>query len=151
MRNKKNIYQLVLLLLIGFTSNISAFEISDLDGTWTYNAKHLERTDLSQVKFSWGIGKTIPNTTMSIDIGKKRILLADGGGGVTIVSVVKESDDIIVVTVYISDDRNMKILELINFIFHFESHNRFWIECPRLSGWYEGKDWPYYRLSGPSR
>jgi hypothetical protein len=148
MRNKSNFIGMFVFFLVCIQSQVYSVEISDVDGTWVYDIRQLTSPRIHSREFSWGTGKTIPNTTLNIDIEEKFMTMVDSGG-LIIDKIWKEGDSIICINVYHVEDKHRESEDVIKF--HFESNNKTWIECPRLSGRYEGKEWPWYRLSGPSR
>jgi len=58
-------------------------EITDVNGTWVKYERQLSdtRIGIPTVKdfYSWGTGKTIPNVSIDIDLGKTEICFADYG------------------------------------------------------------------------
>ncbi len=57
-------------------------QISDLNGTWIeVKSSEIKRDEILRLpevhdeRFSWGIGKSIPNETYEVDVGKKTLLM----------------------------------------------------------------------------
>jgi hypothetical protein len=123
-------------------------DISDLDGTWVFNKESLNNNSdfVVEREYIWGRGKSIPNNTLEFEIERKTVLM--GAGGFRIKTIKKQEENVIsLVMIDVSDENEQWPIEI---KFHFENHDTIWIESPQMRGLLQGKEKPWYRLSGPS-
>ena len=133
------------------TSNYVA-EISDLNGTWqpdwSYKAT-LEMSEeekdgsLKQREYSWGIGKSIPNTIFSIDItNEEPFIEAPGDGSFSITEITQTGTNAIKINAFRATGWYVEV------IFHFIDRDTLWIESKDFDSTEYGKKALWYRLSG---
>jgi len=75
----ENKYFFIILFFL-LSNIIVAIEVEDINGTWVGYETLLITSRYLNDYFSWGIGKTIPNTSLDIDLGKKKVRLTGYGG-----------------------------------------------------------------------
>lgn len=157
MRNIRFIHFVVLCMVLVLSScsktKSYAAEIYDLNGTWqpdwSYQATlelPEEEREWSIQKFSWGEGKSIPNTTFHIDLTSGEPFIDEPGlGRFPIIDTTQTKTDVI----KIHARRRDFIIEI---IFHFVDKDTLWIESDRFGNSTEyGKGALWHRISGPSR
>jgi hypothetical protein len=147
MRSKLVILTGIALIMLSCSgkSGYSA-ELSDVDGTWVSNVQQLANQDFFEVDYAWGRGKTLVHTSLEVDLAGKFVLIP-GDGEYTVDEVVKEKPDVIRLQMYRPDTEKRRLVMM---KFHFESYDKFWLECTEYADWIAvGKDKPWYRLSGP--
>lgn len=130
--------------------------ISDLDGTWSLAPKLSKDKPFAEQQFSWGLGRTIGESSFAIDL-KMNYFFVPGGGLWKIIKISKiDALTIQVETVSLSDFEK-KIPESkkyrIIWKFKFKNHDQFEINSQEFNGSegnpYFKNDTPWYRLSGP--
>ena len=134
-----------------WVKNIKEFEV--VNGTWVSYKEFLLSTHIVDVDwYSWGTGRSITETSMEIDLGKKDVLLP-GAGLYKIGNVYKNENEAICLTLFYINDRDRKFplnmeLSLIDYQSVYvvcypkrESFPRYLSETP----------WIWYRLSGPEQ
>ena len=141
---------LILLLLTG--GIVSAWEITDVNGTWADNPEALSASDLPERNYSWGKGKTIPNSSISLDLGRGEVLLS-GMGLFFIDSVLKDDEGSIRLKLfYVGDDDHEHPLTM---KISFMDYGKAYIVCYPQKGWWSKplsseEKWMWYRLSAPA-
>ena len=65
-------------------------EIDDINGTWVSHEELLNSSWTTNYNSSWGVAKTIPNTSLDIDLGKNEIRLT--GHGLYIITSAYKND-----------------------------------------------------------
>jgi len=152
MFTRKNNAMWVILLSLFLLAACTAKEpysadFDDFDGTWVYVKDHLSSPLIKTRSYSWGVGKTIVETTLEIEIDKKEMLIP-GMGLFIIQSIQKRTSDSFSLDIKGPGEEGGWELEL---VFHYTDKNTFWIECSDLEGMFAvGKKKPWYRLSGPN-
>jgi hypothetical protein len=150
MRNKLFVLVGVVFIALACSrENGYSAELSDLDGTWIDSMKQLTRSDFVEREYTWGKGKRIVNGSLEFDLNKSFVLIP-GDGGFTVNDIVKADPATIHLRLYRFSDEDRQWPVIMKF--HFESNNKFWIDCPQYENWISvGKNKPWYRLSGPER
>jgi len=130
-----------------------------IDGTWLpgdgypfFIHSNSKSEFIQKKEYSWGKGKSIPNTTMEIDVSNKFLFDATlCGFSINSVKSISNTDYQVGISRYNENVDNLWELEL---IFHFIDENSFWIENVWLeTNWVNfcGKERIWYRISGPAR
>jgi hypothetical protein len=140
---------LILLLTGGL---ISALEIEDINGTWVDNEMALNNNSLPEWRYSWGMGRTIPNSSVDFDLEKKQIRLS-GMGLYIIEKVFKEDEDLMRLELFSIEDKDFS--NPLHMEIRFIDSLRAYIICYPQEGWWSkplssGEKWIWYRLSGPA-
>lgn len=143
----------IVLMMVLSISVVSALEIDDVNGSWVDDDEVLMNSRFLERRYSWGIGKTIPNYSIDIDLGKKEVRLS--GMGLHIIDTVFKDEDssIYLELFYVGDAERLSPLHMkINFI----DSGRAYIVCYPQKGWWSrplspDEKWVWYRLSGPER
>jgi hypothetical protein len=146
--------KLIIILTLIVSGLVFAWEIEDVNGTWADNEQAVEDFSLPLRKFSWGMGRSIPNSSNNIDLGEKYIQLSSGMGRYNISEVSKEEDGSIHLELFSVDDEwhfNPLYLKVT-----FIDYNRAYMVCYPQKGWWSRplspeEKWIWYRLSGPPR
>jgi hypothetical protein len=152
MRNKALLAIVGVALVIGACTRKNGYEAkpSDMDGTWVSNVKYLSGSGIHEREYVWGKGKRIVEVSLEIEMEKNSVLIP-GQGEYIIDTIIQEDPDIISMEIYGVEDPEQEYKK--NMKFHFESYDKFWIECPQYEGergvFSVGRDRPWYRLSGP--
>ena len=146
----KLIFVMVILLVGGI---LSAFEIEDVNGTWTYNEEALKVTDLPERKYSWGIGRTIPNSSTDLDLTKGEVLLS-GMGLYFVEKAFKDDKGSICLELFSVEDLSHSFL--LHMKITFLDYGKVYIVCYPQEGWWSRplspeEKWVWYRLSGPPK
>ena len=132
--------------------------ISDLDGTWILSPKLSKGTYVVEMEFSWGIGKSIGESSLEVDLKRKFFFIPGGGAWIVEkVSKINTSDVQIVVfnndIPYVEFPANKK--PRITLRFSFVNHDKFKITSQVYnidlgdSDPYLDNNSIWYRLSGP--
>jgi len=144
--------KIIIILAIFFTCGIvSAWEIEDVNGTWAYDDEALADFSLPVRNYSWGKGRTIPNSSIDLDLERKEVRLS--GMGLYIIEKVFEGEEgsICLELFSVGDESRSSPLQMkISFI-DFKSA---YIVCYPQTGWSDRslspeEKWIWYRLSGP--
>ena len=123
--------------------------IKKVDGTWVHHTDLLRSPSIRDMVFSWGVGKSIAETSIDIDLNEDEILMP-GHGGYRINSVSKNENESVALNLYSMGREDITIkLE-----FTFIDNNRAYIVCYFSFDYYSYKLSPekpriWYRLSGP--
>lgn len=149
-RNSHIVFMMMLALSITACTGKNAYsaDVEGLDGTWVDVKEYRSSPAIRDREYSWGVGKRIVETTLEIEIEKKKVLMP-GTGLFFIQRISKESNSSILVDIKGPGEEGGWKMRL---IFHFLDRDTLWIECTDLEGMFSvGKNKPWYRLSGPSR
>ena len=145
----KLILILILLLAGGL---VSAYEIEDINGTWADNEEALNDYSLPERRYSWGIGRSIPNSSIGIDLESKKVLLS-GMGLYIIEKAFKGDDGSICLLLFSIEDRNSSYP--LHMEVRFIDYQRAYIVCYPQEGWWSRplspeENWIWFRLSAPA-
>ena len=151
------LYMVLTLSACSRTSNYAA-EISDLNGTWQpgWSYKAIlevpeEERSWSMSKFSWGEGKSIPNTTFNIDISAEKPFIKEPGlGSFPVTKITQAGINSIKVNAFRADQDDPQVGWFVEVIFHFIDRDTLWIESKDFDSTEYGKKALWYRLSGPT-
>lgn len=147
----------ILIILAGLFigSILNAAEINDVNGSWVNNYGAVEDSDAYDREYSWGMGKTIPNFSIDMDLGEKQIRFA-GMGLYFIDSVTIDEEGSICLKIYSVGDENTNH-NYITLKYSFIDYDKAYIICyHNYTGWWDRtlspeEKWIWYRLSGPAR
>ena len=123
--------------------------IKYVNGTWVPYEEFLLSTYLVNEVYSWGVGKSIPNTSLEIDLKKKEILMS-GYGLYYINNIYKNEINNICIVLFYVNDKNRKsplIMEL-----RFVNKDKVFFIFPAVGSdrnYSADEPWMWYRLSGP--
>jgi len=140
---------LIFVLLLASCSGNEAYSanLEDLNGTWVRSKEFFKSSRIREWQYSWGVGYSIVETTLEIELEKKEVLLP-GTGLFYIQQIFKKSDSSILMNIKGPGEQGRWEMQL---IFHFLDRDRFWIETADWQGEPVGRKRPRYRLSGPPR
>ncbi|GHV78203.1 hypothetical protein AGMMS49942_30240 [Spirochaetia bacterium] len=155
MENKSTL--LFLFLLVLNTGYAYPIEPTDLDGTWLEDMFGTWKGDTTLLRspsitdayyFSWGKGRTIPNSSFDFDIDENKSWFS-GDGLLIIDTITKQDENTLKVVMYFVGDKELE--RPYEMTFHFLDRNKYWFEWPQRdeSEILKGKDWIHYRVSGP--
>jgi len=144
----KVIIVLVIFLACGI---VYAWEIEDVNGTYVYDEEFLKSNRIYNEMYSWGRGRTMPNTSIDLDLEIKEVRLS-GMGLYFIDTVIKDQDGSIGLKLFsVSDESRLSPL---NMKMVFIDYRKVFITCFPQNGWWSRplspeEKWIWYRLSGP--
>ena len=144
----------VFFLLLFFAAGlVSGWDIEDLNGTYLWNAEHLQSPIIGEWTYTWGQGLSLPETSIEFDLGEMTLMMP-GMGLYFIETVYMDGEDSICLLLYYVSDTEKE--NPYNMRVSFIDSDRIYITH---DNWRRFRDrryspeekWVWHRLSGPGR
>ena len=141
------------LFLVIFGSFISAWEIEDVNGTYMYTEADINDPLVLDKKYSWGMGRRLPETSIEFDLGLNTVLMP-GMGKYIIESVYKDREGSICLKLFFIGDEARK--DPFNMKITFIDRQKAYIVHDQWKNFGDRRyspeaKWVWHRLSGPVR